>query len=66
MAKTGQDEINRIVKNDKGTKDRRALTEYYYDIENDEQRFINTNCVPVNVIYSGRYNGGIPVGKYQK
>lgn len=50
-----------IVKSDKGSKDRTALSEFIYDAET-ETTFLSTNCVALNLLYSGRVKGGIPVG----
>jgi len=50
-----------IVKSDKGSKDRDALSSFSYDM-NDEVRFLSTNCVSLNLLYSGRVKGGIPIG----
>ena len=50
-----------IVKGDKGSKDREALSTYSFDM-NEEVRFLSTNCVSLNLLYSGRVKGGIPIG----
>ena len=51
-----------IVKSDKGSKDRNALSDYIYDIENEEMSFLSTNSISLNLLFSGRVNGGIPIG----
>ena len=51
-----------IVKSDKGSKDRDSLSTSSYDIEHEEVRFLSTNCVTLNLLYSGMVKGGIPIG----
>lgn len=50
-----------IIKSDKGAKDRNPLSTFVYDAE-EEIRFLSTNCVSLNLLYSGKVNGGIPIG----
>jgi RecA/RadA recombinase len=50
------------INSDKGSKDRQPLSDYEFDIDNENVEFISTNCVPLNLLYSGRVKGGIPKG----
>jgi len=54
--------INDIIKKDKGSKDRKPLSDLTYDTANEEIKFISTNSISLNLLYSGRVNGGIPIG----
>lgn len=58
MARTIAD----IVGKDKGSKGRNPLSEFVYDIENNDTEFLSTNSVSLNLLYSGKVNGGIPIG----
>jgi RecA/RadA recombinase len=48
--------LDKISKNKK-------VAEYIYNEEVVEKDFINTGCLPINVLFSGKLDGGIPVGK---
>lgn len=54
--------IKQIIASDKGSKARTALSDFVYDIENEDVEFISTNCIPINLICSGRVDGGIAIG----
>ena len=54
--------IKKIIDADKGLKDTDPLGELLYDIENEELEFLSTNCVPINLIFGGRPDGGIVIG----
>lgn len=54
--------IRDIVKSDKGSKDRSPLSSFVRDHDEDV-RFISTNSLALNLLYSGRVNGGIPMGR---
>ena len=54
--------IDEIVKADKGGNKRDPLSEFVYDIENEVVEFISTNSISINLLYSGKVNGGIPIG----
>lgn len=51
-----------IIKSDKGSKDRNPLSEFVYDLEENDTEFLSTNSVALNLLYSGKVNGGIPKG----
>ena len=48
--------LDKIAKNKK-------VAEYIYNDENTTKEFINTGCLPINVLFSGKLDGGIPIGK---
>jgi RecA/RadA recombinase len=48
--------ISKIAKNKK-------IKEFIYTEENTPKDFINTGCLSLNVLFSGKLDGGIPVGK---
>ena len=41
----------------------KKLQEYIYKDEETPKDFINTGCLTINVLFSGKLDGGIPVGK---
>lgn len=41
----------------------KKLQEYIYKDEETPKDFINTGCLSINVLFSGKLDGGIPVGK---
>lgn len=41
----------------------KAIKEHILEEEESEQEFINTGALVLNILFSGRLNGGIPVGK---
>jgi len=51
-----------IIQKDKGIKDRNALGSYLIDHDLPTE-FISTNVIALNLLFSGRVNGGIPKGK---
>jgi len=51
-----------IISKDKGIKDRNALSSYLIDHDLPLE-FISTNVISLNLLFSGRVNGGIPKGK---
>ena len=51
-----------IVLKDKGEKSRRALIDDLYDIDNEVVEFLTTNSIALNLLFSGRVKGGIPLG----
>ena len=48
--------INKLSTNKK-------LQEYIYKDEETPKDFINTGCLSINILFSGKIDGGIPVGK---
>jgi RecA/RadA recombinase len=54
-----------IIRKDKGTKESPALSDYLLVEEevDKETRFLSTNVIPLNLLFSGRVDGGIPIGK---
>jgi RecA/RadA recombinase len=54
-----------IIRKDKGTKDSPALSDYLLVEEkvDNETKFLSTNVIPLNLLLSGRVDGGIPIGK---
>lgn len=48
--------IGKISKNKK-------IQEYIFKDEQTPKEFINTGCLPLNVLFSGKLDGGIPIGK---
>ena len=54
--------IKKIIEADKGLKNTDPLSELLYDIENEELEFLSTNCIPVNLIFGGRPDGGVVLG----
>lgn len=61
MAKTIYD----IIKKDKGTVDSPALSDYLLIEEELDKtvKFLSTNVISLNLLFSGRVDGGIPYGK---
>ena len=55
-------DIKKIIEADKGLKNTDPLSDLLYDIENEKLDFLSTNCVPINLIFSGRPDGGILIG----
>ena len=55
-------DIKKIIEADKGLKNTDPLSELLYDIENEELEFLSTNCIPINLIFGGRPDGGIFIG----
>jgi len=51
-----------IVIKDKATKDSPALSEYLFT-EDEPTEFLSTNIIALNLLYSGRVDGGIPIGR---
>lgn len=51
-----------IVIKDKATKDSPALSEYLFT-EDEDVEFISTNVIALNLLFSGRVDGGIPKGR---
>ena len=51
-----------IILADKGEKKRKPLSENLYDFDNDTPEFLSTNCIPMNLLFSGQVKGGIPLG----
>lgn len=51
-----------IIKGDKGSKDRDPLSLYAYDILNEDIKFLSTGCISLNLLYSGKVDGGVPIG----
>lgn len=49
----------------KDKKIKKMMDECYYDVENDNENvtFISTNVITINLLLSGKVNGGIPLGK---
>ena len=41
----------------------KAIKEKVYEKPTEEQEFISTGCLTLNILFSGRLQGGIPVGK---
>ena len=54
--------IQKIIDADKGLKGTDKLSDLQYDIDNEVVEFLSTNCIPINVIYGGRPDGGIAIG----
>lgn len=48
--------INKLSTNKK-------LQEYIYKDEETPKDFINTGCLSINILFSGKIDGGIPIGK---
>jgi len=51
-----------IVMKDKVTKDSPALSDYLFK-EDEKIEFLSTNVITLNLLFSGRVDGGIPVGR---
>lgn len=51
-----------IIMADKETKNSPALSSYLFT-EDEHIKFLSTNVIPLNLLYSGRVNGGIPIGR---
>jgi RecA/RadA recombinase len=51
-----------IISKDKETKDSPALSSYMFT-EDDKLEFLSTNVIPLNLLFSGRVDGGIPLGR---
>ncbi|MFW6219532.1 MAG: hypothetical protein ACOC33_01560 [bacterium] len=51
-----------IIQKDKGIKDRSSLSSYIIDHDLPLE-FISTNVISLNLLFSGKVNGGIPKGK---
>ena len=51
-----------IVMKDKETKDSPALSSYLFS-EDEKVDFLSTNILILNLLYSGKVNGGIPLGR---
>lgn len=54
--------IKKIIESDKGLKGTDKLSDLQYDIDNEEVEFLSTNCIPINLIFGGRPDGGIAIG----
>ena len=54
--------IHDIVMSDKGLKNRNPLKDYTFNILEENIEFLSLNSVVLNLLYSGRVNGGIPIG----
>jgi len=54
--------IQKIIEADKGLKGTQPLEELRYDIDNEVVEFLSTNCIPINLIFGGRPDGGIAIG----
>ena len=50
------------ILSDKGEGKRKPLTENLYDLDNDIPEFLTTNSIAMNLLFSGRVKGGIPLG----
>jgi len=48
--------ISKISKN-------KAIKDFVLEKNADEQKFINTGALVLNILFSGRLSGGIPIGK---
>jgi recombination protein RecA len=57
------DSIYKIATKNKAIKD--MMKESYYDVEDPDNiiKFISTDVIPMNLLLSGKLNGGIPIGK---
>jgi RecA/RadA recombinase len=51
-----------IVMKDKETKHSPALSSYLFT-EDEPVEFLSTNVIALNLLYSGRFDGGIPIGR---
>jgi RecA/RadA recombinase len=51
-----------IVMKDKETKDSPALSSYLFT-EDEHVEFLSTNVIALNLLFSGRVSGGIPIGR---
>lgn len=51
-----------IILKDKETKDSPSLSSYLFT-EDEKIEFLSTNVIPLNLLYSGRVDGGIPIGR---
>jgi RecA/RadA recombinase len=51
-----------IVLKDKETKDSPALSSYLFK-EDEKTHFLSTNVITLNLLFSGRVSGGIPIGR---
>jgi len=51
-----------IILKDKETKDSPALSSYLFT-EDEKIDFLSTNVISLNLLYSGRIDGGIPIGR---
>jgi len=54
--------IQKIIEADKGLKGTDKLSELQYDIDNEVVEFLSTNCIPINLIFGGKPDGGIAIG----
>jgi len=48
---------------DKISKNKKVKDFLYTKDDDEQQEFINTGCITLNVLFSGRIDGGIPIGK---
>jgi len=51
-----------IILKDKATKDSPALSSYLFK-EDEQTEFLSTNVIALNLLFSGRVDGGIPIGR---
>ncbi|MFW6173915.1 MAG: hypothetical protein ACOC5T_09235 [Elusimicrobiota bacterium] len=51
-----------IIMKDKATKDSPALSSYLFK-EDEKIEFLSTNVISLNLLFSGRVDGGIPTGR---
>ena len=56
------DTIRKIIQADKGLKGTEKLSDLQYDINDEDVQFLSTNCIPINLIFGGRPDGGIAIG----
>jgi len=54
--------IQKIIEADKGLKGTDKLSDLQYDIDNEEVKFLSTNCININLIFGGKPDGGIAIG----
>ena len=55
-------DIYKLIMSDKGEGKRKPLTDLLYDFDNDTVEFLSTNSIALNLLFSGRVDGGIPLG----
>jgi len=51
-----------MILKDKGEKGRKPLLDSLYDFDNDAVEFLTTNSIALNLLFSGKVRGGIPMG----
>jgi len=51
-----------LIIKDKGEKKRKPLSDNLFDFDNESIEFLTTNSIALNLLFSGKVKGGIPLG----